>query len=280
VAVAPNSSTDTVLITGGTGVQGRYVVGAPRQRGHDVRVLSRRAGAGTHQGDLPTGQGLDEALGGAGLVVHAASDTPGARATWPRPAACWTRPSVWACATSSTPRSWASIRSRLATTPASWPASRRSLPAGFRTRSCAPRNSTSCWSADSAASRLPVVPLPLDWRFQPVAAAVVAQRMAGLPEEPPLGRAPDFGGPQVLTLGDLVQAWRARRAGPRAVVNLPLPGRTARAFREGVNTAPDHAEGRQTWEQFLGDPGPSAQLRADRPSRRRAARPGSGPEPG
>src|SRR4051794_6980079 len=64
-----------VLVTGGTGVLGRHVVSLARERGHDVRVLSRRPGAGTHVGDLATGAGVAEAARGAELVVHAASDT-------------------------------------------------------------------------------------------------------------------------------------------------------------------------------------------------------------
>ncbi len=52
----------TVLVTGGSGVLGRQIV--ERLQGHDVRVLSRRAGAGTHVGDLSTGVGVREAVEG------------------------------------------------------------------------------------------------------------------------------------------------------------------------------------------------------------------------
>ena len=65
----------TVLVTGGSGTLGRYVVGGLRAAGHRVRVLSRRPDAGTHQGDLNTGAGVAAAVEGADSVVHAASDT-------------------------------------------------------------------------------------------------------------------------------------------------------------------------------------------------------------
>ena len=65
----------TVLVTGGSGTLGRYVVTRLKDGGHDVRVLSRRPGAGTHQGDLATGAGVAVSLRGVDSVVHAASDT-------------------------------------------------------------------------------------------------------------------------------------------------------------------------------------------------------------
>jgi uncharacterized protein YbjT (DUF2867 family) len=99
--------------------------------------------------------------------------------------------------------------------------------------------------------RLPVVPLPLDFACQPVAAADVAERVAGLVEAGPSGRPPDFGGPEVSNLGDLARIWRERRGRPVRLLNVPIPGAIARGFREGRNTCPDHAEGRQTWEQFV-----------------------------
>jgi len=65
----------TVLVTGGAGVLGRPVVARLRERGADVRVLSRRAGGepGRVQGDLETGTGLVEAVAGVDVIVHCAS---------------------------------------------------------------------------------------------------------------------------------------------------------------------------------------------------------------
>ncbi len=71
-----------VAVTGGTGVLGRAVVAQLVERGHDVRVLSRRrpriAQPGTthHAVDLVGGAGLRDALAGADAVVEAAN-TPG-----------------------------------------------------------------------------------------------------------------------------------------------------------------------------------------------------------
>ena len=61
------------LVTGGTGSLGRRVVERLRDAGHEVRVLSRSGRPGTVRGDLLTGEGLDEAVGGTDVVVHCAS---------------------------------------------------------------------------------------------------------------------------------------------------------------------------------------------------------------
>jgi len=62
-----------VLVTGGTGRLGRLLVPELGAREHDVRVLSRTAGAGRVVADLADGTGLDAALRGAQVVVHAAT---------------------------------------------------------------------------------------------------------------------------------------------------------------------------------------------------------------
>jgi hypothetical protein len=57
-----------------------------------------------------------------------------------------------------------------------------------------------------------------------------------------LGRAPDFGGPEVLTLRQVLELW------PGRVGTLPVPtiGRVLRGFCAGLNTTPDHPNGVQT----------------------------------
>jgi hypothetical protein len=70
-------------------------------------------------------------------------------------------------------------------------------------------------------------------RIQPIAAAAVAVHLADLAEGPPLGRAPDLGGPQPDRLPVLARA--LMRAQPRRalVVPVPIPGPAGRAIRKG-----------------------------------------------
>ena len=65
----------TVLVTGGTGVLGSYLVPKLVARGHEVRALSRHpTGANAVRGDVRTGEGIDVAAAGCDTVVHAATN--------------------------------------------------------------------------------------------------------------------------------------------------------------------------------------------------------------
>src|SRR5258708_38263323 len=72
----------SILVTGGTGTLGRLVVPRLREAGCPVRVLSRRsreAGEGIEfvTGDLATGEGIDAAVQGAEIIVHCAGSNQG-----------------------------------------------------------------------------------------------------------------------------------------------------------------------------------------------------------
>ncbi len=85
-----------------------------------------------------------------------------------------------------------------------------------------------------------------------MAAGEIAARAAELIEGEPLGRAADFGGPQVLSSRQVIGIWRDRFGRPRAVAGLGrLPGSTYRAFAQGHNTAPGQADGVCTWAEFV-----------------------------
>jgi uncharacterized protein YbjT (DUF2867 family) len=245
-----------ILVTGGSGVLGRHVVSALRDQGDDVRVLSRQPDRGTHLGDLATGAGVREALDGVELVVHAASDTPTGRTDLRQ--------------TQALVNGGPHVRHLLYISIVGIDA----MPYGYYGRKLACEHVITAGSvpytilratqfhellqrALRAAGHLPVAPLPLSWQVQPVGAGEVAQRIVALIAGEPLGRAEDLGGPEVLTARRIVDVWRARHGRPRAVVNLPAPGRTSRAFRRGLNTTPGHADGRQTWEEFVASSTPA-----------------------
>lgn len=239
-----------VLVTGGTGTLGRLIVPSLAARGHQVRVLSRRPGAGTHVGDLATGSGLGEAADGAELIVHAASDRRLGRSDPEQTrrllaAAPGCRHLLYVSIVGVDKIPFGYYRVKLAC---------EELVAASRVPSTTLRATQFHELLDAAlraVSRLPVAALPLDFRFQSVAASEVAARVTELVEAEPLGRAPDFGGPQVLSGWQIAAIWREQHGRPRAVLSLRLPGRTYRAFAAGANTCPDHADGRQTWAEFV-----------------------------
>jgi len=99
----------------------------------------------------------------------------------------------------------------------------------------------------------PVMALPAGWSFQPVDVRDVADRLTDLALSEPAGRAPDFAGPQVRTVGDLARTYLSMVDKRRPVVPVRLPGALFRAFRSGANLAPQNASGRITFEEYLGE---------------------------
>jgi uncharacterized protein YbjT (DUF2867 family) len=226
-----------VVVTGGA--LGRHAVRVLGERGYQVRVVSRRTGV-----DLAGGEAIDAALTGADLVLHAASDTHrlgGGDSNQ-------TRNLLAACGR---------VRHLLYVSIVGIDAIpyryyRRKLECErIIEQSDVPhtilRSTQFHELIDgllTSVGRWPLAPLPLGAHAQPVAAAEVAARCAELLEGEPLGRAPDFGGPEVLTLRQL-------RPGRLRVLPLLSIGRVLRGYRAGLNKTPEHADGVQTWTQYL-----------------------------
>lgn len=241
-----------VLVTGGTGTLGRPLVAQLRAEGHGVRVLSRRAGSGTHVGNLATGAGVRAAVSGADVVVHAASDTrrlgradlvqtqtllrecgAAAHVVYVSivgvdriPFAYYRRKLACEGVVRDAGRPWTILRATQF----------HELVAGVL----------------GAMAHLPVAPLPLDFRFQPVAAADVAAHLCGVVVDGPARDVLCFGGPEDLTLRAMAATWREAHAGrPGRVWNVPLPGRVADGFRQGHTTCPGAPRGTERWARFV-----------------------------
>jgi uncharacterized protein YbjT (DUF2867 family) len=104
-----------------------------------------------------------------------------------------------------------------------------------------------------ALAKLPVIPAPAGFRFQPVDAAEVAERMAELALGEPSGLVPDLAGPKIYTIAELVSSYLRAAGKRRPLIPVHIPGQAARALRSGANLAPDRAAGKRTWEEFLAD---------------------------
>jgi uncharacterized protein YbjT (DUF2867 family) len=100
-------------------------------------------------------------------------------------------------------------------------------------------------------SKMPVIPVPAGFRFQPIDADEVAVRLVDLALGAPAGLVPDIAGPHIYRMKELVRSYLSARRKRRATLSIRLPGQAARAFRAGANLAPQRAEGRRTWEEFL-----------------------------
>jgi uncharacterized protein YbjT (DUF2867 family) len=102
-------------------------------------------------------------------------------------------------------------------------------------------------------ARLPVVPVPAGWRFQPIDTGEVAARLVELALGAPAGPVPDMAGPRVYEMTELLHGYLRARGKHRPIVPVRLPGKAARAFRAGGNLSPERAVGRRTWEEFLAE---------------------------
>jgi uncharacterized protein YbjT (DUF2867 family) len=104
-------------------------------------------------------------------------------------------------------------------------------------------------------TRFPVVPVPRDFRVQAIDVAEVADRLVALALQPPAGRVPDLGGPEVSTWEEMTRQYLRATHRRRLVVPIPLPG--TGPIRAGGLTVPERRSdtettgGRQTWEEFL-----------------------------
>jgi uncharacterized protein YbjT (DUF2867 family) len=103
-------------------------------------------------------------------------------------------------------------------------------------------------------AKLPVIPVPSGFRFQPVDADEVAARLVELALGTPAGLVPDVGGPRVYAMADLVRGYLRASGKRRPILPVRIPGKAAHALREGANLTPDRAVGSRTWEDFLAAP--------------------------
>jgi uncharacterized protein YbjT (DUF2867 family) len=257
--------TSPILVTGGTGTLGRLVVRRLRDAGCNVRVLSRRShksgdGIEFMTGDLATGEGLEAALNGVEIIVHCAGSAKGdedkAR-NLVRAASRAGAPHLVFISVVGAER--VPVVSGVDRAMFGYFASKRAaekvvedsgLP--FTTLRATQFHDLILTVAQRMA-KLPVIPVPAGFRFQPIDAGEVAARLVELSLGKPAGLVPDMGGPQAYGAAELIRGYLGATHRHRPIVPLPLPGKAARAFRAGANLAPEQAVGHRTWEEFLAD---------------------------
>jgi len=257
--------TAPILVTGGTGTLGRLLVGRLRDAGQAVRVVSRRPRENTSGveyvvGDLGTGDGLDVALRGVRTVVHCAGSTKGdgdkARNLVRAASAAGVSHLVYISVVGADRILISGRLDRLMFGYFGSKLAAEEIVAGsgipFTTLRATQFHDLFLLAAQQLA-KLPVVPAPKDFRLQPVDADDVARRLTELALGRPAGLVPDLGGPRTYQFSELVREYLHATSRRRLIVQVPLPGKAAAAFRSGGNLTPDHADGQRTWEQFLSD---------------------------
>jgi len=251
------------LVTGGTGTLGKRVVARLCEAGNDVRVLSRHSNAGRNgidfvTGDLATGEGAEAAVAGTEIIVHCAGTNNGdddkARHLVKAAARAGVKHVVFISVVGADkiPASGGIDRAMFGYFPSKLGAERVIADSGlpWTTLRATQFFDLTLMTAQLMA-KLPVIPVPAGFRFQPVDTDEVAARLVQLALGSPAGLVPDIAGPRVYDMADLVKSYLRVRHLRRLIVPLWLPGDAARAVRAGANLAPDRAVARRTWEEFL-----------------------------
>ena len=252
-----------ILVTGGTGTLGRLVIPILLNAGCGVRVLSRHprdsgAGAEFVPGDLDTGQGIEAAVDGTEIIVHCAGSSKGdqdkARTLVRAASQAGVRHlvNISVVGADRVPVASGLDRAMFGYFGSKLAAEQVIAGSGVPwTTLRATQFHELIFMVARQMTRLPVIPVPSGFRFQPVDAGEVAARLAELALGEPAGLVPDLAGPRVYRVADLLRSYQQASGTHRPLVPVRLPGQAARACRAGANLAPGRAVGRRTWEEFL-----------------------------
>jgi uncharacterized protein YbjT (DUF2867 family) len=252
-----------ILVTGGTGTLGRSLVPRLQAAGADVRILSRRAGEAEPglervTGDLQSGEGIDATVAGIDTIVHCAGtrkdDGDKARVLVAAASRAAVHHVVFISVVGAdrVPVAGRADRAMFTYYASKLDAERVVAASGLPwTTLRATQFHDLILMTVAGMARLPLIPVPSGFRFQPVDTGEVADRLVRLALGEPAGLVPDLAGPRVYEMRELVRSYLRASGKRRLLVPLRLPGGSAAAIREGANLAPDRAVGRRTWEEFL-----------------------------
>lgn len=254
-----------VLVTGGTGTLGRLVVPLLQADGCRVRVLSRRTHEGSDgveyvTGDLAKDERIEAVVDGTEIIVHCAGTPKGDEAMTKNLVRAATRAGrpylvfISVVGADRIPVVSGVDRAMFGYFGAKLAAERVVAESGLPwTTLRATQFYDAILLTGRLMSRMPVMPVPAGFRFQPVDAGEVAVRLAELAQGTPSCLVPDIAGPRVYEMDELLRGYLRARRKHRAIVHVRFPGKAARAVRAGANLAPDRAVGQRTWEDFLAD---------------------------
>lgn len=247
-----------VLVTGGTGVLGSAVVAELVSRVHSVRVLSRHPRrvpntARLIAGSLESPAAVADALDGVEAVIHCATD-PRKHKVVDREG---TRSLLHVMARSGNPhllypgivgsdliplgyyKSKTAIEAEIAASPGPFSILR------------ATQFHTLIWGVLESMTRLPLMVVPKDTRFQTIDHQVVARMLVDAMEGKRTGRLDDVGGPNAYSAEELATSHRAATDHGKRILTIPIPGITGAAFRAGGNLTPNRTSEGQTWNDFV-----------------------------
>lgn len=247
-----------VLVTGGTGVLGTSVVRHLQSRDVTVRILTRgpqpsHTGLEWMQGDLTTGAGLDAALSGVDVIIHAATsplhpqqDLVGTQHLLRHARQAGAIHVLYVSIVGiDAPGAYEYYTAKLAI---EQEIAASGLPYSLQR---ATQFHEFVAYLLSLLSRGPLLLLPKDVTLQPVDADTIGARLADAALRPPAGRLPDLAGPELQSLERLARAWLRATGQRKWTLSVPLPVPMFRAMRGGRVTSSSAQPVGPTWADWL-----------------------------
>ncbi len=255
-----NTRMITVLITGGTGTLGQALIDRLDRSQFTARIMSQRPRPIDLSGDIEwaqanliTGDGLIDAVRGASIVIHAASDFRNTQA-------------VDVAGTA-----------RLISAAKSFSVSHfiyvsivgiDRIPYDYYAAKLAAENIVARgevpWTIaritqfhDLIDSRLTrdlksfINFLPVRYQYQSIDVHDAVQALIEIAQHEPTQRVENIGGPQILRYGDMARSWLIARGLSKIILPKFPRGEYAHALTQGYNTCPQNKAGKITWREWL-----------------------------
>lgn len=243
-----------ILVTGGTGSLGSRVGDRLQTMGCDVQILSRSGRPDTVYGDLLTGEGLEQAVDRIDVLIHCASNPANPQSVNVE----GTRRLLQAAEQAGVShlvfisivgvdrnpfypyyRIKREVEQMIEQSSIPWTILRATQFHEF------------VLTLIQLLDRLPIMVMPKGFLLQPMAVQEVGDRLVELALSAPAGHVSDIGGPEVWTATDLARAYFNATGRQRRIVEIPIPGKMAQAFRAGAQLCPDQKYGQMRWVEFL-----------------------------
>jgi len=248
-----------VLITGGSGTLGSQVAKQLLAQGYTVRILSRSAkptipGVEWAQAELETGNGVTDALVGVDTLVHSASsptktaqvDVEGTKPLLDMAKQAGVNHFLYISIVGIDKIPLPYYTLKLETEKV---VMNGGVPWSILRIT---QFHTLIDTMFGGLTKLPLIGLlPAHLKFQPIDPRDAAVGVCEVVKSGAVGRAPDIGGPEVLDTHQLIRQWLAARHMRKAMLPIPVPGKIAAGYRQGLNTIPTNRYGKITWGEWL-----------------------------
>ncbi|MFD1768759.1 SDR family oxidoreductase [Sphingobacterium suaedae] len=250
-----------VLITGGTGALGRLIASRIDRHDKEIAILTSRTDTvdldhvTVYHGDLARGTGLADAIHGSQTIIHCASNPRDFQSVDIE----GTMKLLAAIPTGEKPHiiyiSMVGVdQSTYPYYQAKWAVERQLANSGYPfsiLRTTQFHHFVEAFIEMHLADAGSESCIPSGLRFQSVDCTEVADRLISMAAAGPSGLAPDFGGPEIITLETMFKQYLESYQMPLSWETKPLDGPRYALFRSGINLCPAHREGRISWREFL-----------------------------